>query len=130
VRNRLIGRAAGRIPGLRRLPVFKLLAMGEIALAARDHLGRLEPEERRRLVALVRAGRGRRANLSGTDREELGILLAKLEPRAFAGSRSTASPPSRSRAASPRRRGARTAEPATQRVSAGSAPASTSLSPR
>lgn len=78
-------KAAGRVPGLRRLPMFKLLALGEIALAARDHLGRLEPDERRRLVALVRQGRGRSRNLSAQERDELSTLVAKVEPRRFAG---------------------------------------------
>ena len=81
----LISRGAGRIPGLRRLPVFKLLALAEIAVAARDHLGRLEPAERTRLLELVRKGRGRGKNLSPADRDELAILTAKLEPRRFAG---------------------------------------------
>lgn len=85
MQKRMIWKAAGRVPGLRRLPMFKLLAFGEIGLAARDHLVRLEPDERRRLVALVRQGRGRNRNLSAQDREELSVLVAKLEPRRFAG---------------------------------------------
>lgn len=83
--TRLIGRTAGRLPGLRRLPVFKLLALAELALAARDQLGRLNPSERRRLVELVRRGRGRRRNLAREEREELAALVAKVEPRRFAG---------------------------------------------
>ena len=66
---------------LRRLPVMKLLALGEIALLARDHVRRLEPGERRRLIALVRKGR----SLSADEREELAGLVAKAEPRRFAG---------------------------------------------
>jgi hypothetical protein len=85
MQKRMISKAAGRVPGLRRLPMFKLLALAEIGLAARDHLGRLEPDERRRLVALVRQGRGRNRNLNAQDREELSLLVAKLEPRRFAG---------------------------------------------
>lgn len=76
----------GRIPGLRRLPVLKLLAIGEIVLLARTHLSKLDPRERRRLVELMRAGRGRPRNLSPADREELALLVAKAEPRLFAGS--------------------------------------------
>lgn len=83
--NRLIGRTAGRIPGLRRLPVFKLLAFAEVAVLARDHLSRLEPTERRRLIELVREGRGRSNKLQPGEREELAALLAKVEPRRFAG---------------------------------------------
>ena len=85
MRARILKRVVGRMPGLRRLPVFKLLAIAEIALLARDHLGRLEPQERRRLVELVRKGRGRARKLSDAEREELAALVAKAEPRRFAG---------------------------------------------
>jgi hypothetical protein len=74
-----------RIPGLRRLPVFKLLAVGEIVLLARSHLRRLTPDERRRFIALMREGRGRPRNLSQSERDELGALVAKAEPRVLAG---------------------------------------------
>ena len=74
-----------RVPGLRRLPVLKQLAIGENALIAQRHAAKLEPAERRRLVELVRAGRGRPSNLSARDREELSELVAKAEPRLFAG---------------------------------------------
>lgn len=77
--------AAGHVPGLKRLPVLKLLAAAEIALLAHDHLMRLNPDERRRLVALVRAGHGRRRNLSEAERDELATLIANLEPRLLAG---------------------------------------------
>ncbi|CAA9495098.1 MAG: hypothetical protein AVDCRST_MAG30-1606 [uncultured Solirubrobacteraceae bacterium] len=85
LRTRLIARGIGRVPGLKRLPVFKVLAIAEIAIMARDHLGRLEPGERRRLVELVRQGRGRGRNLAPSEREELATLVAKVEPRRFAG---------------------------------------------
>jgi len=78
------GRVATRVPGLKRLPVLKLLAVAEIALLARQHMGRLEPAERRRLLELVRKGRGRRRALTDAEREELGTLVAKAEPRRFA----------------------------------------------
>lgn len=78
-------RAAGRVPGLRRLPVMKLLAIAEIALLARDHVSKLEPAERRRLIELLRLGRGRTSTLSPAEREELAGLVAKAEPRLFAG---------------------------------------------
>jgi hypothetical protein len=73
------------MPGLRRLPVLKLLAIAEIALLAREHVGKLEPDERRRLVQLVRLGRGRRRALTPEEREELRALVAKTEPRLFIG---------------------------------------------
>jgi hypothetical protein len=74
--------AAARIPGLKRLPVFKLVAVAELALVARQHLQHLDSAERRRLAELVRRGRG----LSAIEREELRRLVAKLDVRAFAGS--------------------------------------------
>lgn len=80
-----LGKASERVPGLRRLPLVKLLAAAEIALLARDHLLRLTPAERRRLVVLVRIGRGRRSRLTERQRDELERLLAKLEARALMG---------------------------------------------
>jgi hypothetical protein len=74
-----------RIPGLKRLPVLKLIAIAEIALLAHRHATKLGPHERRRLIALVRKGRGRRGTLSDEERDELGRLVAKAEPRLFAG---------------------------------------------
>jgi hypothetical protein len=65
--------------------VVKLLAMAEITLLAHDHLVRLSPAERRRLVALVRIGRGRRRRLTAREREELEGLLVKLGPRELLG---------------------------------------------
>jgi hypothetical protein len=81
----IAGGVAHRIPGLRRLPVLKLLALAEIALLARDHVSRLDAADRRRLVELVRKGHGRSRNLTETERRELSALLAKAEPRRFAG---------------------------------------------
>jgi hypothetical protein len=83
---RALGHGAGRIPGLRRLPILKVLAIGEIALLARSHLRKLDADERRRLIELLREGRGRPRNLSAAEREELTGLVAKAEPRLFAGS--------------------------------------------
>jgi hypothetical protein len=84
--TRAIAHGVSRIPGLKRLPVLKVLAIGEVALLARSHIRKLEPDERRRFVELMRAGRGRPRNLSGSDRDELAELVAKTEPRLFAGS--------------------------------------------
>ena len=82
---RVLAHGASRVPGLKRLPAAKVLALGEIALLAQRHLARLEPAERRRLIALVRQGRGRRTNLTEAERDELSRLVAKVEPRRFAG---------------------------------------------
>lgn len=83
--SRSLGRAAERLPGLRRIPVFRLLVLGEVALLARDHIERLEPRERRRMVVLIRDARGRPGqNLAPREREELEQLIAKAEPKLFA----------------------------------------------
>jgi hypothetical protein len=81
-----IAHAASRVPGLKRLPMFKLIAIGEIALLARTHATKLDAAERRRLLQLVREGRGRPGKLTAEDREELSQLVSKAEPRLFAGS--------------------------------------------
>jgi hypothetical protein len=80
-----LGKASRKVPGLRRIPVVKLLSAAEVAMLARDHLARLSPPERRRLVVLVRIGRGRQRNLTGAERDELAGLLAKLQPRLLMG---------------------------------------------
>ncbi len=80
-----LGKASERVPGLRRIPVVKLLSAAELALLTRDHLTRLTPAERRRLVTLVRVGRGRRSRLSDEEREELEALLVTLQPRRLLG---------------------------------------------
>jgi hypothetical protein len=75
-------KAAARIPGLKRLPVVKLLAIGEMASVTRRHLQQLDKGERRRLAKLVRRG----PRLSAAERDELRGLVAKLDLRALAGS--------------------------------------------
>ena len=82
---RLAEQFSHRVPGLRHIPVVRLVALAEIALIAHDHVARLESTERRRVLALVRAGRGRPQRLSEAQREELRQLLAKAEPRLFVG---------------------------------------------
>jgi hypothetical protein len=83
--NVTLGKASERVPGLRRIPVVKLISAAELAMLARDHVARLSPPERRRLVVLVRVGRGRRARLTDDERDELEGLLAKLQPRLLVG---------------------------------------------
>jgi hypothetical protein len=83
--GRIVERVTRRVPGLRHIPVVRLLALAEIALVAHDHVARLEPQERRRILELVRIGRGRPQRLSEAQREELGQLVAKAEPRLFVG---------------------------------------------
>ena len=69
---------------LRGFPVARLIALGELLLLAREHVTRLSPQERRRVLELVRRGRGRPSRLSSRERKELAMLIAKAEPRLFA----------------------------------------------
>ena len=74
------------MPGLgplRRLPAARLLAAAELLVLARDHLNKLAPQDRRRIVELVRKARGRPRSLSARERRELSELLRKVEPRVF-----------------------------------------------
>ena len=71
------------MPRLRNLPVLKLLAAAEVVMLAREHVKRLEPDERRRLVELIRDARGRPSSLSPKERDELGALIDKAQPRQF-----------------------------------------------
>ena len=77
----------GKLAGagaLRRIPVARLLVLGELVLLAREHLVKLEPHERRRISELVIRGRGRPSNLTPRERTELATLLAKTDPKLFA----------------------------------------------
>jgi hypothetical protein len=69
----------------RGVPVVALLSAAEVAKLAKDHLTKLRPAERRRLLALIAKARGGAGALSERERAELGALVAKLEPRAFVG---------------------------------------------
>jgi hypothetical protein len=85
MRAAIVNQAMKRVPGLRRMPVAKLLAMGEVVTLARQHLANLEPSERRRFLALMRHAHGRPRNLSPAERDELATLIAKANPRLFLG---------------------------------------------
>ncbi len=65
---------------MRKLPVFRIVALAQVGLLARRHLGALSPVERRRLFELSRHPH----RLSGAERRELQRIAAKLEPRTFA----------------------------------------------
>jgi hypothetical protein len=66
----------------RKLPLLRLIALAQVGLLARRHLGALSPAERGRLIELG----SRPHRLSKAEREELQRIAAKLEPRAFAES--------------------------------------------
>jgi hypothetical protein len=77
---------AGKLTHTARLvPLARLLTAAQIVMLARRHWLLLEPDERRRLITLVRQGHGRPRNLSTGDRAELLRLIAKANPRLFAG---------------------------------------------
>ena len=65
---------------LKKMPLFRLIAIGKTALLARRHLRRLDADDRHRLFELVRKGRG----MQPSERDELRAILAKLGPREFA----------------------------------------------
>jgi hypothetical protein len=65
---------------LKAIPFIRLLAIGKTALLARRHIQRLDRNERRRMAALVRRGKG----MSSKERDELRRLVGKLGPREFA----------------------------------------------
>jgi hypothetical protein len=77
-------RTAQRLPGLRRLPLARLVILTELAILAKTHLDRLTPAERRRLLELLAQARGWPRNLSGRNGREFEKLVSKLEPRLFA----------------------------------------------
>jgi hypothetical protein len=63
---------------------LRILAIAQVALLARRHLGLLEADERTRLVTLVAQSKGRpQKNLSANEREEMLRLVRKLEPGQF-----------------------------------------------
>ena len=75
---------------LRRLaggfPILRVLVGIELAAVAWTHVTMLDGAQRRRLLALLRRTHGRPGSLSDSDREELGALIAMLQPRLFLGS--------------------------------------------
>jgi hypothetical protein len=79
-----IGRLAQKLPGFKRIPIVKLLMVGEVVLLAREHYERLSPPERRRLMLLLRDAKGRPSTLSEEEHAELEELLEKAAPRLFA----------------------------------------------
>ncbi len=81
--GQLISRTFHRARALRKLPLVRLVAVAEVIVLANEHVHKLDPQERRRLVELVRRGRARPSNLSTRERRELTALLAKAEPRQF-----------------------------------------------
>ena len=65
----------------RGVPVVALLSAAEIAKLIGRHVSKLQPDERRRLLALVAKARRGTGSLSRSERRELSALVAKLDPR-------------------------------------------------
>jgi len=83
---------------VKRLPIFRILAVAQLAMLAGEHARKLSPDERKRLVDLVRRAKGRPKNLRPKERDELRSLVSQLEPGAFArGAASRLSPIGRGR---------------------------------
>lgn len=63
---------------------LRILAIAQVALLARRHLGLLEADERSRLAKLVAKSKGRPGrNLSANEREEMLRMVRKLDPAEF-----------------------------------------------
>lgn len=82
---RTVDRNAKRVPGLRRIPILQLFFLAELIVIAREHVAKLTPAERQRVLELVWVGRGWPHNLKPRERAELQKLVAKAEPRLFVG---------------------------------------------
>jgi hypothetical protein len=67
------------------IPLARLVAAARIIMRARQHWHKLEPAERRRMMFLVRQTHGRPRNLTTGEKLELARLIAKADPRLFAG---------------------------------------------
>jgi hypothetical protein len=77
------GRVAQRVPGLRMLPVVRLLMAAEVLVVGKHHLDRITPNERGQLIALLAKAKGRPKNLSEEDQVVMAAIVEKLEPRLF-----------------------------------------------
>ena len=67
----------------RLLPLARVLAVAELAVQLRRHVAKLEPDERARLLALLRQARGGPRSLTRSERSELLELVARMEPEAL-----------------------------------------------
>src|SRR5262249_61603711 len=62
-----------------------VIAVLEVAWMANRHWRLLEPQERRRLIELLKKSKGRPSRLSARERQEAEVLLDKLEYAALGG---------------------------------------------
>ena len=78
-----ISRTLSRARVLRKLSLVRLVAVAEVIVLANEHVHKLEPQEWKRLVELVKRGKARPSHLTTRERRELTALLAKAEPKQF-----------------------------------------------
>jgi hypothetical protein len=69
-----------------RIPTVGVLLAVELAAMAWTHFAKLNSAQRRRLIALLWQSGGRPRSLAPNEREELGALVATLQPRLLIGS--------------------------------------------
>ena len=77
--------ASKLLTSARAIPMTRLIAAAQVVLLARRHWRLLEPYERQRLFTLVRVATARRGRLTPDERLELVRLVAKADPKLFAG---------------------------------------------
>lgn len=61
-----------------------LLTLAEVAVLLKEHLDRLSPKERQRLVEIVKDSKGRPKNVSDREREEIKRMIEKIGPAELA----------------------------------------------
>lgn len=76
-------RVTKRVPGLRMVPVVRLIMAAEVLLIGKHHLDELTPAERGQMIRLLGKAKGRPKNLSEAEQLELTEIVRKLEPRLF-----------------------------------------------
>jgi hypothetical protein len=69
----------------RAIPMVRLIAAAQVVMLARRHWLLLEPHERQRLFTLARVATVHRGGLTPAERLELVRLIAKADPKLFAG---------------------------------------------
>jgi hypothetical protein len=74
-----------RAPGLKRIPILRLLAIADIYRLARNHANKLTQEERQRVFDLLKKTKGQTGNLTKAEQDELKALVLKAEPRLLVG---------------------------------------------
>ncbi len=61
-----------------------LLTLAEVAVLVKEHLDRLTPKERQRLVEIVKSSKGKPSNVSERQRTEIKAMIEKIGPAELA----------------------------------------------